>query len=114
MTFTYALMLLFIFWTLWWIAKINFFYYWEYRIKELGLNELLGGVATESEMNMTHCPHCHERLTPYTKPDGCVCDPAEYWNPENIPPVCSQYNGDGDCNCFTCEHDLECHKPPNA
>ncbi|GEM_PF-2811499 len=64
-------------------------------------------------MDMTHCPHCHERLTPYTKPDGCVCDPIEYRDPENIPPVCSQYNGDGECNCFTCEHDLECHKPPN-
>jgi uncharacterized protein YoaH (UPF0181 family) len=66
---------------------------------------------TEDEMDMTHCPHCHERLTPPRKPDGCVCDAGEWRDPDRIPPACGAYDGDGLRHCRTCEHGKECHLP---
>ena len=65
-------------------------------------------------MEITHCPHCHERIIPPRKPDGCVCDAWEWRDPDNIPPPCAEYCGDGTRNCDKCEHDKECHLPANA
>jgi hypothetical protein len=44
-------------------------------------------------------------------PVGCVCDWRE-WNYHamtSLPPVCTEYKGDGRSNCEICEHDQECH-----
>ena len=65
-------------------------------------------------MDMTHCPHCRERLTPPRKPAGCVCDAGEWRDPDNIPTPCAAYDGDGVRNCDICEHDKECHLPANT
>jgi hypothetical protein len=43
-------------------------------------------------------------------PPGCVCNPMDYRDPRNIPPVCDKYEGNGVHSCLKCEHDKECHK----
>jgi len=44
-------------------------------------------------------------------PPTCQCDWRE-WDFHDIsalPPVCSEYVGDGIKNCLNCEHDKACH-----
>jgi len=67
-------------------------------------------------MDMTHCPHCHARLVVPTAPIGCQCDPMEWRDPENVPPVCRSFDPDpcGGGNCRNCEHDEACHRSANA
>lgn len=65
-------------------------------------------------MELTHCPHCHERLNPPRKHVGCVCDAWEWCDPGNIPPPCSEYVGDGSQFCAKCEHEKACHTTPDT
>ena len=62
-------------------------------------------------MDITHCPHCHERLIPPVVPAGCVCDPREWRNPDAIPEACSRFIADKLGACSVCEHDEACHVP---
>ena len=43
-------------------------------------------------------------------PPTCVCNP-EYWLKyvDKIPKVCRKYKGDGQEQCWHCEHTQECH-----
>lgn len=44
------------------------------------------------------------------RPDGCVCEPMEWDNPEAIPPIGDRHvSGDSDSLCSTCEHEEGCH-----
>ena len=56
-------------------------------------------------------------------PEGCCCDPLEWRDPANVPPVCKAFDVvspgatpqtvvkiDGDGLCFTCQHPSECHR----
>jgi len=54
----------------------------------------------------------HHDFLPIEIPEGCVCDSGTWDISDTIPPVCSEYTGDGINNCEICEHDKECHKPP--
>lgn len=51
----------------------------------------------------------HHEFVPVNKPDGCVCDPFEWRDPANIPPVCDRFSGYEDRQCKRCEHDFQCH-----
>ena len=60
------------------------------------------------------CKHCgkpesaHHELSPYNKPDSCVCEEGT-WDIDSIPPPCLSYEGDGVTDCNNCEHDPACH-----
>ena len=59
------------------------------------------------------CIHCgheedgHHEYEP-AMPPGCVCHPGDWGG--DVPPPCSEYQGDGAQHCRRCEHDRECHK----
>jgi len=61
------------------------------------------------------CPHCHkevdELLEEFNQPKGCVCEPIEWGDPDNIPPICHSFKPmfDEPTQCENCEHLLECH-----
>jgi len=53
----------------------------------------------------------HHEIDLLEIPEGCVCDWRE-WNYDamtSLPPICTEYKGDGRSKCETCEHDKECH-----
>ncbi len=43
-------------------------------------------------------------------PERCVCRPASWRNPSNIPDVCDEFVDCGDGTCKNCEHGKECHE----
>lgn len=51
----------------------------------------------------------HHEFVPVKQPTGCVCEPEGWSNPVDIPPMCDQYDGDGDGVCLRCQHDKGCH-----
>lgn len=64
------------------------------------------------------CPHCLKEVEPegliesYQVPKGCVCDPREWGDPKNIPPVCGQFEPMDEPDeklCLHCEHEQGCH-----
>lgn len=67
--------------------------------------------------NMRFCKICGDKEEDHHEPDwleipkGCVCNWREwdYYKMISVPSVCGKYVGDGNTNCETCEHDLECH-----
>ena len=68
---------------------------------------------------MTVCPHCLrpveaiDLIEPFKIPEGCVCNPREWGDPQNIPPTCDHFDpmsGDEDKLCLHCEHERGCHK----
>ena len=64
------------------------------------------------------CPHCLKEVDPcdlietYKIPKGCICNPKEWSDPENIPAICDAFEPmlypDHDL-CRHCEHEKECH-----
>ena len=66
---------------------------------------------------MIRCIHCglpaedHHVFTPPRRPDGCQCDPRDWADPTNIPPVCDKFEpwGQDRTICLHCEHDEACH-----
>jgi hypothetical protein len=70
-------------------------------------------------MPKTLCPHClHEihgysdLIEIYQKPDGCICDPLDWGDPDEIPPICEKFepNTDQELFCVNCEHEKGCHR----
>lgn len=61
------------------------------------------------------CKHCgkteseHHAFNAREIPRGCVCEPRDWGDPNNIPPVCRSYEADGWGLCKRCEHDAACH-----
>lgn len=64
------------------------------------------------------CPHCWEAVEPedlevfYKVPKGCICEPRDWGDPDNIPPVCNAFLPVSDVEidiCSHCEHDRGCH-----
>jgi hypothetical protein len=49
-------------------------------------------------------------FVPIRRPESCTCDPLAWQHPDEIPPVCDYYKGNGIQDCMTCEHDKACHK----
>lgn len=45
-------------------------------------------------------------------PEGCKCNPTDWRNPNNIPPVCEQFSpwAEEHTECEVCHHLEECHK----
>jgi len=43
-------------------------------------------------------------------PERCICPPASWIDPSNIPDVCDEFVDCGDGTCKTCEHGKECHE----
>ena len=41
-------------------------------------------------------------------PEGCVCG-VRTWG-DTVKPICAKYAGDGNENCYQCEHDKACHR----
>ena len=68
-------------------------------------------------MKLDICKHCgepeafHHEFEPMTRPDGCTCDPRDWVDPANVPPICQTYvvRVTDDGTCATCEHHIECH-----
>lgn len=64
---------------------------------------------------MLVCPHCRkeviELVEVLNRPYGCKCDPMEWGEPDNIPPVCDSFKPSVVDNnmCDRCEHNKECH-----
>lgn len=62
------------------------------------------------------CARCGERASehcdflPVLVPDKCQCDPNNWLDPENIPPVCGSFAVDDDGLCGECSHPPECHE----
>ena len=71
-------------------------------------------------MNKPICKHCgryeedHCIFEPVIMPKGCKCDPGEWGDLRDIPPVCNKFEPDerDPCICKNCEHDKECHYEP--
>lgn len=70
-------------------------------------------------MKINACIHCgraeedHHQFVAIAGPDGCVCNPKEWGDPANIPPVCKKYRHDKSIDeglCADCEHEEACHK----
>ena len=66
---------------------------------------------------LDRCKHCgkpeseHHAFVPFIVPDRCECNPNDWLNPNDIPPVCNKFElGEYDL-CKHCEHPKECHKP---
>ena len=62
------------------------------------------------------CIHCglpepeHCIFEPAIVPEGCQCDPVEWENPGNLPPICDNFEELGRTGlCKNCEHLRECH-----
>jgi hypothetical protein len=66
------------------------------------------------------CPHCMERVSKSELilmdesyiPTGCICDIDDWFDPDNIPEICSnfeEYNNVEITICKHCQHCLECH-----
>ena len=54
----------------------------------------------------------HELVEPYPVPKGCICNPKEWGDPTNIPPICSNWGpmeAPDDVLCVHCEHERGCH-----
>lgn len=64
---------------------------------------------------MMACKHCglppedHHVFECIDMPKDCKCDTETWSFAAEIIPICSEYDGDGDQYCGTCEHDKECH-----
>lgn len=66
------------------------------------------------------CRHCgedeldHCEFTPYVIPAGCVCDPEDWFDSDDIPVACSIFVVDTapgyEDRCATCGHERPCHK----
>lgn len=58
----------------------------------------------------------HHAFKPPVRPEGCICDPLSYSDPNNIPAICAEFqgghSGSSERYCKACEHDFECHKAP--
>jgi len=50
----------------------------------------------------------------WTKPDGCVCDPRDWYSLKPIPPICKTWrpSTSNTRTCFTCDHEEGCHPVP--
>ena len=67
----------------------------------------------------TYCPHCNREVdaddlveSPINMPEGCVCNPKEWCDPTNIPPICPQFSpmdAPDERLCRGCEHEEPCH-----
>lgn len=66
----------------------------------------------------THCPHCHKEVEPqdlevrFKIPKGCICEPHDWGDPDNIPAICGEFipfSDDEPELCMNCEHEKPCH-----
>ena len=68
-------------------------------------------------MRFTACVTCgrpedeHHPFVAAVVPSGCQCEPGEWRDPLDVPPVCVAFveSEGGETVCGTCEHDRECH-----
>ena len=64
------------------------------------------------------CPHCRKEVDPcdleevFKVPQGCVCEPRDWGDPDNIPAICHGYqpNDEPKPICLICEHEEACHQ----
>ena len=64
------------------------------------------------------CPHCKEEVEMdeleevFKTPHGCICEPRDWGDPDNIPPICNTFLPVSVIEidiCSHCEHERGCH-----
>ena len=79
-------------------------------------SELSDGLGVDEEVFL--CPCCGEEVRIYElkkkpkAPDQCHCDPKDWGDPYNIPPICNVFipmSEEEPELCKKCEHLKECH-----